>query len=66
MRLTGLKRRTESVNGTIRESAINYHLSFLSSIGPADLKKVLRTLGFKVTKDEATQLIHDVNLKGKG
>jgi len=36
------------------------------SIGPVDLKKVLRTLGFKVTKDEATQLIHDVNLKGKG
>jgi len=35
-------------------------------LGPIDLRKVLRTLGFKVSRDEASQLIHDVNLKGKG
>jgi len=35
-------------------------------IGPLDLKKTLRTLGFKVSKEEAAQLIHDVGLKGRG
>ncbi|XP_005113262.1 caltractin [Aplysia californica] len=34
-------------------------------IGSIDLRKCLRTLGFKVSKDEAAQMIHDVNLKGK-
>ncbi|KAK3737178.1 hypothetical protein RRG08_016482 [Elysia crispata] len=34
-------------------------------IGPIDLKKALRTLGFKLTKEEAVQKIEDTGLKGR-
>ncbi|GFR73944.1 caltractin [Elysia marginata] len=34
-------------------------------IGPVDLKKALRTLGFKLTKEQAVQKIEDTGLKGR-
>ncbi|XP_059178304.1 uncharacterized protein LOC131957481 [Physella acuta] len=34
-------------------------------IGPLDLRKALRTLGFKVSKQEAIQISSDVKVKGK-
>lgn len=32
----------------------------------AELRKAMRTLGFKITREEAQQMINDVSIKGKG
>uniref|UniRef100_A0A0B6Y7P6 EF-hand domain-containing protein n=1 Tax=Arion vulgaris TaxID=1028688 RepID=A0A0B6Y7P6_9EUPU len=34
-------------------------------IGPLDLCRALRTLGFKISRDEAVQVVHDVNVEGR-
>ena len=35
-------------------------------IGPPELKKAMRTLGFKLSREEAQQVVADVSMKGRG
>ena len=34
-------------------------------MGPVDLRKALRTLGFKVNRDQAKRMVHDASIEGK-
>ena len=35
-------------------------------IGAVEVRKAMRALGFKMTRDQARQMVHDASVKGKG
>merc|ERR1711976_710511 len=35
-------------------------------IGPVEVRKAMKALGFKITREQARQMVHDASVRGKG
>ena len=45
--------------------AITY-VNYFRFLGPVDVRKAMRCLGFKLTREEARQVVADASVKGRG